>query len=96
MKKINRFFAPQKAKMLIVIAFFAVQVWAFGVYETSPSETNSVMPLIYLLSFPGMFASYFAYGFHPLLRFLGTPVNLLYWYFLSCVMVLIWNTAKKS
>ncbi len=87
--KLGEFLGLDKFKILILIIFFAIQALAFRVYEANPVETNPIVVLIYALNYPGMIVTYYMYYIHPYLRFLGIPVNALYWYLLACVIVFI-------
>ena len=81
------FLKPDKFKIIIFLIFFAIEIAAFALYELDPVETNPLINLLIPLNYPGMFMTYYLYQIQPHLRFLGTPINAVYWYLLACVIV---------
>jgi hypothetical protein len=87
--KFSNFLKPDKFKVIILLIFFAIEIVAFRIYELDPVETNPVMNLLIPLNYPGMVLTYYLYNVQPYFKFLGTPINVVYWYLLACVIVLV-------
>lgn len=90
------FLKPDKFKIIILLIFFAIEIVAFTIYELDPVETSPIMNLLIPFNYPGMVLTYYLYQIQPYFRFLGTPINAVYWYLLSCVIVLVARKLTKE
>lgn len=86
---IRDFLIPDKFKIAIVVALFLVQICAFSTLVIGPNEQNPPFWVHQALALPGLFVGYYTVGF------LAMPVNVLYWYLISCVITLAVRKMRK-
>lgn len=94
---IKQFLKPNWRKIVTFIIFLLLTfILVFGSFALPPSKRGKeyyiVLFLYYFLAFPIELTAYS----DPILGLLGFIINIIYLYFLSCLMVWIYDKLKKS